>query len=332
MAARKKTKRKARKRTSRKKAVRKARAPARKRRAPARKAGGQSSVDLVVRVAEQMAGLVERGLARTLKKLPVRATTATAKEKLKGGIAALRRQAESFREQAQVLESRGAEATAAVWRPLGDRLDRAAAKPAAPRATRVKESRLVRPAASSLAQRRGRRRIVALAILALLLLGPAAWKLIPVQTESHGDGIYRSHVMARFLDAETRVPLAGVEVVALREMSQAGDVAWIEGRRRAHDGYPDAPTGHALSGKDGAVELRTSAPFVHNVRKVNGRVIEDSGLPLPGYGVAGVVAEKPGYLRLVVETPRDRWTAVESRNHDDPAAALDLGDLLLKPE
>ncbi len=119
MATRKKTKRKARKRTSRKKPVRRARAHVRKR---------ESSVDLVVRVAQQMAAVIERGLARTLKKLPVRATTATAKEKLKGAIAALRRQAESFRQQAQDLEARGAEATASVWRPLGERLDRAAAE------------------------------------------------------------------------------------------------------------------------------------------------------------------------------------------------------------
>ena len=119
MAARKKAKRKARKRTARKKPVRKARAPARKR---------ESSGDLVVRVAEQMADVIERGLARTLKKLPVRATTAAAKEKLKAAIAALRRQAGSLRQQAQELEVRGAEGPASVWRPLGDRLERAAAE------------------------------------------------------------------------------------------------------------------------------------------------------------------------------------------------------------
>lgn len=84
--------------------------------------------ELVVRIAEQMAKVIERGLARTLRKLPARAATAAAKEKLKAAIAALRRQAESLRQQAQDLEARGAEATAAVWRPLGDRLDKAAAE------------------------------------------------------------------------------------------------------------------------------------------------------------------------------------------------------------
>lgn len=116
MAARKKAKRKARKRTSKKKPVRKARG------------GGRSSGELVVRVAEQMAAVIERGLARTLRKLPVRAATAATKKTLKAAIAALRRQAESFRQQAQDLEARGAETTASVWRPLGDRLDRAAAE------------------------------------------------------------------------------------------------------------------------------------------------------------------------------------------------------------
>ena len=75
-----------------------------------------------------MAAAIERGLARTLRKLPARAATAAAKEKLKTAVAALRRQAESFRQQAQDLEARGAEATASVWRPLGDRLDKAAAE------------------------------------------------------------------------------------------------------------------------------------------------------------------------------------------------------------
>ncbi len=84
--------------------------------------------ELVVRIAEQMAKVIERGLARTLKKLPARAATAAAKEKLGAAIAALRRQAESLRQQAQDLEARGAEATAAVWRPLGDRLEKAAAE------------------------------------------------------------------------------------------------------------------------------------------------------------------------------------------------------------
>ncbi len=84
--------------------------------------------ELVVRIAEQMAKVIERGLARTLRKLPARAATAAAKEKPKAAIAALRRQAESLRQQAQDLEARGAEATAAVWRPLGDRLDKAAAE------------------------------------------------------------------------------------------------------------------------------------------------------------------------------------------------------------
>lgn len=75
-----------------------------------------------------MAAGVERGLAKTLRKLPVRAATAAAKEKLKEAIAGLRRQAESFRQQAQDLESRGAEAAASVWRPLADRVEEAARK------------------------------------------------------------------------------------------------------------------------------------------------------------------------------------------------------------
>jgi hypothetical protein len=86
----------------------------------------KSTGDLVVRVAEQMAGVVAKGLDRTLAKLPRRGTTAAAKAKLKDAIAALRRQAEAFREQAQVLEARGAEGAAGVWRPLAERLERAA--------------------------------------------------------------------------------------------------------------------------------------------------------------------------------------------------------------
>jgi len=113
MPKRKKAKRKTRKRASRPRA----------KRAPATPPG-----ELVVRIAEQMAKVIERGLARTLKKLPARAATAAAKEKLSAAIAALRRQAESLRQQAQDLEARGAEATAAVWRPLGDRLEKAAAE------------------------------------------------------------------------------------------------------------------------------------------------------------------------------------------------------------
>jgi len=112
MAARKKAKRKA-KRVSR---------------APRKKRAPPTPDDLVVRVAEQMAGVVERGLERTLGKLPRRGTTAAAKARLKGAIAALRRQADAFREQAQSLEARGAEGPASIWRPLGERLDKAAAE------------------------------------------------------------------------------------------------------------------------------------------------------------------------------------------------------------
>jgi hypothetical protein len=112
MAARKKAKRK---RPASRKSTRGAAAPA-------------STGDLVRRIAEQMAAGVERGLAKTLRKLPVRAATAAAKTKLKDAIAGLRRQAESFRQQAQELEARGAETAASVWRPLADRVDKTAQK------------------------------------------------------------------------------------------------------------------------------------------------------------------------------------------------------------
>lgn len=98
----------------------------RKARAAPRKA--ESTGDLVVRIAEQMASAVERGLAQTAKKLPLRAATTAARDKLKDAIAALRRQAESFRQEAQNLEARGAEAAAAVWRALADRHDKTVAE------------------------------------------------------------------------------------------------------------------------------------------------------------------------------------------------------------
>jgi hypothetical protein len=110
---------------ARKKAKRKPSARRKARAAPRR---AESPGDLVVRIAEQMASAVERGLAKTLKKLPLRAATAAAKEKLKDAIGALRRQAESFRQQAQELEARGAEGAANVWRPLADRHDKTAAE------------------------------------------------------------------------------------------------------------------------------------------------------------------------------------------------------------
>jgi hypothetical protein len=113
MAARKKTRRK---RATRKTAPRK------------RKAAKARPGELVMQVAGQMAAVIERGLKRTLAKLPRRGASAAAKEKLKTAITALRRQAESLRQQAQDLEARGAEAAASVWRPLGDRLDKAAAE------------------------------------------------------------------------------------------------------------------------------------------------------------------------------------------------------------
>lgn len=111
----------ARKKARRKRATRKP-APGKRKAAKTRPGG------LVVQVAGQMASVIERGLKRTLVKLPRRGASAAAKEKLKTAIAALRRQAESLRQQAQDLEARGAEAAASVWRPLGDRLDKAAAE------------------------------------------------------------------------------------------------------------------------------------------------------------------------------------------------------------
>jgi len=110
-----------------KKAKRKAKKRVSKARPKRKKASKASSGELVVRVAEQMAGVIERGLERTLRKLPRRGATAAAKAKLKDAIAALRRQADAFREQAQALEARGAEVPASIWRPLADRLERAVA-------------------------------------------------------------------------------------------------------------------------------------------------------------------------------------------------------------
>lgn len=122
MAARKKAKRKAGKRAGAKR-VRKRRAP--RRAAPKRRT---PPGDLVLNVARQMAGVVERGLERTLKKLPGRSATAAARQKLKDAIAALRRQAEAIREQAESLANRGAEGPAGIWRPLADKLERAASE------------------------------------------------------------------------------------------------------------------------------------------------------------------------------------------------------------
>ena len=58
---------------------------------------------------------------------PRRGTTAVAKQKLKDAVAMFRRQADAMREQASDLERRGAETAAAIWRPLKDRFERAAA-------------------------------------------------------------------------------------------------------------------------------------------------------------------------------------------------------------
>ena len=183
------------------------------------------------------------------------------------------------------------------------------------------------------ADSRLRLRLLAATAVAILVLGLVALRLVPRQSEFTGSGNYRSRVTARFLDAETRAPLQGVSVIVLRELSGAEDAVWIEGRLRAREEWPDAPTGVATSGDDGAVVVQASAPFCHFGRRDGaGRVVEESGAPHPGYGAAGVLAEKPGYRRRVVETPRERWTAVESRSHDDPAAAFDLGDVLLQRE
>jgi len=121
MPVKKKAKKKAKRKT--KKRVSKAKA-----RAKPKRAAPDASTDLVLRVAEQMSDVILRGLKRTLAKLPKRGATAAGKAKLKDAIAALRRQAESFREQAQALEVRGAEGPAAVWRPLAERLESAAAE------------------------------------------------------------------------------------------------------------------------------------------------------------------------------------------------------------
>lgn len=119
MAARKKAKRKTRKRAKKK--------VARKKTARRASADVRTPGDLTMQVARQMADVIERGLKRTLKKLPRRGATAVAKEKLKEAVAMFRRQADAMREQALDLESRGAEAAAAIWRPLRDRFERAAA-------------------------------------------------------------------------------------------------------------------------------------------------------------------------------------------------------------
>jgi hypothetical protein len=124
MAARKK------KKVKRKPAKRARRKVARKgqaRRRKSRPAAPATARDFTQRVAEQMADVIQRGLKRTLGKLPRRGTTAVAKDKLKDAVAMFRRQAEAMREQALDLESRGAEAAAAIWRPLRDRFERAAA-------------------------------------------------------------------------------------------------------------------------------------------------------------------------------------------------------------
>jgi hypothetical protein len=118
MAARKKTKRKTRKRAGAKRAPRRRAAPAK----------ATSPGDLVLKVARQMADVVERGLKRTMAKLPTRAATGATRQRLKDAIAALRRQADSLREQAQSFEARGSEAVAAVWRGLGERVEHAAAQ------------------------------------------------------------------------------------------------------------------------------------------------------------------------------------------------------------
>jgi hypothetical protein len=103
-----------------------------RRKSKARRSGSRKpkaaakGVSLAAQVAEQMASVVQRGVARMLRKLPARAATRAAKSKLKDAILVLRRQAEAFRQQAGDLEARGAEAAASVWRPLGDRIERAA--------------------------------------------------------------------------------------------------------------------------------------------------------------------------------------------------------------
>src|SRR5512134_1535199 len=102
MAARRKAKRKTKKRARKKVARRAPRAP-------------KLSGDLTVQIARQMADVIDRGLKRTLSKLPRRGSTAIAKEKLKDAIAMFRRQADAMREQATDLERRGAEAASAIW-------------------------------------------------------------------------------------------------------------------------------------------------------------------------------------------------------------------------
>ncbi|HEX5135563.1 MAG TPA: hypothetical protein VFY93_01195 [Planctomycetota bacterium] len=123
MAARKKAKRKTKARAKKKKVAK--RRPRASRGASPRAASTPG--DLTLSVARQMADVIERGLKRTLGKLPRRGTTAVAKQKLKEAVAMFRRQADAMREQAIDLEARGAEAAAAIWRPLRDRFDRAAA-------------------------------------------------------------------------------------------------------------------------------------------------------------------------------------------------------------
>jgi hypothetical protein len=93
-----------------------------------RKRAAVAAPPLVVRVAEQMAGVVEKGLDRMREKLPTRARTAEAARKLKDAVGALRRQAVAIRDQAQDLEAKGALEPAAIWRRLAEKVDGAIAE------------------------------------------------------------------------------------------------------------------------------------------------------------------------------------------------------------
>ncbi len=136
-------------------------------------------------------------------------------------------------------------------------------------------------------------------------------------------GVYPTRIVAVFVDSQTGQPLEGVSVwaVSKRRLDRVGTAPWWRY-------WPATATTKA----DGAVDARLDVRWGEFVGYFG-----QLGTPPPYYGVAGLVVEKDGYRRHVVDCTTRKWTRHErvgythlhAIGYRDLHATLEIGEVSL---
>ena len=136
------------------------------------------------------------------------------------------------------------------------------------------------------------------------------------------NGVYPTRIVAVFVDSQTGQPLEGVSVwaVSKRRLDRVGTAPWWRYSRAT-----------ATTKADGAVDARLDVRWGEFVG-----YFAQLGTPPPYYGVAGLVVEKDGYRRHVVDCTTRRWTRHErvgytlhAIGYRDLHATLEIGEVSL---